>query len=108
VADQTTEFFVWREYPVKPYQRYAFTVVEDLTADDGYRITHHDAKVADLGFTHRFHDHMMRPHPVTRGVYDNGIDGGATTIAHAKEPGHFREAVRTYAGSATRPWRAEP
>ncbi|MAD95971.1 MAG: hypothetical protein CMB99_01455 [Flavobacteriaceae bacterium] len=96
-----SEFHLWREYDVKPFSRFACTVVEAADATDGFRIKDWDPKVADSVFLHRVHEHMQKPHPVHE-AYEDEISDKIKT-AHPGEPGHFAEAVRSIPTASIRP-----
>ena len=98
-----TEFNLWREYQTPPFQRWACTVTESEDAESGYKIVEHDIAVADAVFLHRLHDYLLKPHPVHTSVVDpDGLAGIIDRVgyAHAGEPGHFAEAIRSVPGAS--------
>ena len=92
-------YHLWREYPVKPFQRFACSVIEDHSQHGGFRIVDWDPSVASLSFLHGLEGHLSRPHPVTT----EGAEGrDISTVASPRDPGHFDEAIRSFKGATMR------
>lgn len=100
------EFHLWKHFNTAPFTRYACTLVEDASTEDGYRVTQHDPSVADVSFMHQLSDGMAKPRRVRDSIVDKTKDELTITeaihTAMVKEPGHFEAAVYQIRGTIIR------
>lgn len=105
----TTEFNLWRNYPVPPYRRWACKIVEDENLNAGFRVISSDGRVADAAFLHALMEHLKNPHPVgvARPLASNPqAHADGIVMRNPGEDGHFAEAVRTFEGAFVGPERS--
>ena len=96
------QYHLWREFPTRPFSRWAVTVVEDASVPDGFRIIDSDDSVVDGHFLTTLHRHLMHPHPVQASATEDGTIYDMHYIKHPTEPGYLAEAIRSTPGAYLR------
>jgi hypothetical protein len=95
------DYYLWREYPTAPFQRYAATV-RPASTPDGYEVTDHDGAVADSTFMASLREAMAKPTIAHVGLTDaRGIIDKIAQVSPG-DAGHFGAAIRSVPGAVLR------
>jgi hypothetical protein len=88
------KFHLWRDYPQRPYHRFACTIEEDPRIPGGYIISRADGDVAGIRFLQSLQTHFAKPVRSTVSVPHPSGRADGVEILHPGQKGYFEVAVR--------------
>ena len=91
-------FNLWRDYPTRPYRRWA-CLIEHADTPEGYRLSSYDPNVADAGFLHSLADHLRKPQLVADSIHDGDTIIETAVWMPPGGAGHLDGAVRSAPGA---------
>lgn len=95
-------YYVYREYPVRPFRRYALTITASSEAPY-YGVEDVQPEVADALWLEDLRQHLAAPAFVQTGFEEDGVIYEVPGMAHPGQEMHLAGGVRTIRGAGLGP-----